>query len=150
MNRPKPLIKKARVEAKYVGGLAVKCVIGKHTLIQDLPENAGGKDLGPSPTELLLASLAGCLGIVAAYHAPKFGIVLQDMEVSIEGEYDVRGFLGESVKPGFTKVRAEVLIRVKESPKDKVLEFMKFVEAHCPISDTLKSGVEVMVEVNTD
>ncbi len=143
----KPLIKKARVEAKYAGGLAVKCTIGRHTLIQDLPESAGGKDLGPAPTELILASLAGCLGIVAAYHAPRLGIELQGMDIAVEGEYDVRGFLGEGVKPGFTKVKAEVTIRAKQTPKEKIMEFMKFVEEHCPISDTLKSKVNVEIEV---
>jgi len=143
----KPLIKKARVEAKYAGGLAVKCIIGRHTLIQDLPESAGGKDLGPAPTELILASLAGCLGIVAAYHAPSFGIDLQDMDMSVEGEYDARGFLGEEVKPGFIKVKAEVTFHSKHTPKEKLVEFMKFVEKHCPISDTLKSDVDIKIEL---
>jgi len=143
----KPLIKKARVEAKYAGGLVVKCTIGKHTLIQDLSESAGGKDLGPAPTELILASLAGCLGIVAAYHAPRFGIDLKGMDIAIEGEYDVRGFLGENVKPGFTKVKAEITIHSKQTSEEKIREFMKFVEEHCPISDTLKSRVRVEIEV---
>ncbi len=145
----KPLIKKAGAEAKYAGGLAVKCIIGRHALIQDLPVNAGGKDLGPAPTELILASLAGCLGIVAAYHAPSYGIELEGMDIAIEGEYDVRGFLGENVKPGFTKVKAEVAIHAKQAPKEKIVEFMKFVEKHCPISDTLKSEVNVEIEVRS-
>ena len=36
---------------------------GRHTLTVDEPENQGGQDMGPSPQELLAASLASCTAV---------------------------------------------------------------------------------------
>jgi len=143
----RPNLKRINVNASLKGKLAVECSAGKHKVIQDLPKVAGGRDLGPSPTELLLASLAGCIGIVAAYHAPKFGINLKGMEISVSGEYDVRGFLGENVKPGFISIEANIMIRTEKSNEENLMKFLKFVEEHCPISDTLKSKVNVKINL---
>jgi uncharacterized OsmC-like protein len=45
-----------RVTVKSLENLQQRVVAGKHTLISDEPGDEGD-DLGPTPTELLLASL---------------------------------------------------------------------------------------------
>jgi len=47
-------------EARYAGGDRSEIRIGRHRVIADQPHEAGGTDAGPTPTELFVASLAGC------------------------------------------------------------------------------------------
>ncbi len=154
MGEPLPVtkssIKKAKVKAELKEGFKVVSHAGDHVIIQDLPPSAGGGGEGPSPTETLLIALAGCIGVVAKFHAPRFGINLKKLEIDVEGEYDVRGFMGENVKPGFTSIKAEVKVQAEGTSKEKINEFIKFVEDHCPISDTIKSGCGVEIKVQSD
>ncbi len=142
---PKSTQKKAVVNAVLREGFTVECRAGNHVILQDLPEAVGGTDKGPSPTELVLASLAGCIGIVARFHAPRLGVNLRGLEITVEGTYDVRGFMGEDVKPGFTNIVAHVKVDAEGATDEEVKKFIDFVEAHCPVSDTLKSNVNVRI-----
>lgn len=47
-------------EARYAGGDRSEIRIGHHRVVADQPHGAGGTDAGPTPTELFVASLAGC------------------------------------------------------------------------------------------
>lgn len=48
------------VEARYAGGDRSEILTGRHRIVADQPLEAGGTDAGPTPTELFVASLAGC------------------------------------------------------------------------------------------
>lgn len=50
------------------GGDAYSITFGPHTVVVDQPVPAGGTDTGPTPTELFVAGLAGCVG----YYAGKY------------------------------------------------------------------------------
>jgi len=112
----------------------------------DLPKQVGGDDVGPTPVELLLASLAGCIGAVARRHEKRLGAPLEGLEIEVEGYYDPRGFEGEDVKPGIQKVKVIVTLRTPVDD-EKLREFMRFVEDHCPVEDTIKNITEVEIEL---
>lgn len=63
-------------------------VAGRHHLVTDQPESAGGGDSGPSPHELLPAALAACI----AYSLVRYGLTKSwDLgEVRVEVDYDHR------------------------------------------------------------
>lgn len=48
------------VEARYAGGDRQEILTGRHRIVADQPAPAGGTDAGPTPTELFVASVAGC------------------------------------------------------------------------------------------
>jgi uncharacterized OsmC-like protein len=52
-------------EARYLGGDRFVLEVRGHQLYVDQPREAGGSDAGPTPTELFVASLAGCVGFYA-------------------------------------------------------------------------------------
>jgi putative redox protein len=56
-------------------------------VLVDEPASAGGSDTGPTPTELLLASLAACFTLAVAHAAGKAGRELTDLSVRARGEY---------------------------------------------------------------
>ncbi len=55
----------------------------------------------------------------------------------------------EGVKPGLGKI--ELVLRIKSpEPEEKLRELAEFVEAHCPVADTLRSATPVVLSVVKD
>jgi putative redox protein len=61
---------------------------GGHTLVVDEPEDRGGTDTGPRPTQLLAASLAGCTAITVEMYADRKGWDVGAIEVDVDVAYD--------------------------------------------------------------
>ncbi len=55
-----------------------------HRLVADEPEEDGGTDAGPSPQELLAASLASCTAVTIEMYAARKGWELKDVEVACD------------------------------------------------------------------
>jgi len=119
----------------------VEAEVRGHKITIDEPENLGGTDKGMNPVELLLSALGSCQAIVARTYAKKFDIDLQNFWVELEGDIDTDGFLGKSdVRPGFQEIRYTFHIET-DAPKEKIDAYKEFIESHCPVGDTLGSGV---------
>ncbi|USB31653.1 OsmC family protein [Paenibacillus sp. YPG26] len=115
-------------------------------LIIDEPESLGGTNTGMNPVEALLASLGACQAIVARVYASKFGVQLDDFRVEAEGEIDLDGFFDKSpVRPGYSDIRYTFRIRT-DSPKDKIDEFVRFLESKCPVGDTIANPVNLRLK----
>jgi putative redox protein len=50
-----------------------------HRIVVDQPKEAGGDDFGPTPTELFVASLAGCVGFYAERYLRRHGLPDEDL-----------------------------------------------------------------------
>lgn len=115
-------------------------------IIIDEPKTLGGTDTGMNPIEVLLASLGACQSIVARVYAPKFGVKLDDFRVDVEGDIDLDGFFNRTeVRPGYSDIRYTFHIKT-DSPKEKVEEFVKFLESKCPVGDTIANPVNLKLE----
>jgi putative redox protein len=78
-----------KIAARRLDGFSHEVdVEGGHELIVDEPEDRGGTDTGPRPTQLLGASLAGCTAITIEMYAARKGWDVGAMEVEVEMEYD--------------------------------------------------------------
>lgn len=66
-----------------------------------------GEDNGPNPVEYLLTGLIGCLTSSLVYHAAARGIEIRGVKSRLEGDIDLRGFLGlsEDIRPGYQNLR---------------------------------------------
>src|SRR5262249_18440193 len=73
----------------------------------DEPDVLLGTDEAANPVEQVLHGLAGCLTTSLIYHAAARGIAIDAVESSLEGDLDLRGFLGLSdrVRNGYEGVR---------------------------------------------
>ena len=97
----------------------------------------------------LLAALGACQVISYQVWAAKLGLVIDDIDVQISGDLDVRGFFGidPSVRPGFNAIRVEARIAGPES-RERYEELTEAVERYCPVLDVLTAGVPVTSQVS--
>ena len=110
----------------------------------DEPEERGGTNLGPSPTETMLASLAGCSSVIAHKIAHKHGAKFQSCSVDVVATFDRRGVtLQEEVDVPFPDV--QVLIEVTTDADDATMEKIKTeLPMFCPVSKVIRqSGSQV-------
>lgn len=108
--------------------------IGSHRVTADEAADAGGTDTGPSPQELLAASLASCSAITLEMYARRKGWDVGDVAVEVDFEPAQRG----------SPTRFQMEVRLpKELPEDQRDRLMQIV-AKCPVHRTLEG--EVMFE----
>jgi uncharacterized OsmC-like protein len=71
------------------------------------------EDQAPNPTEFVPHTLAACLTTSLVYHAAARGIRIESLESQLEGDLDLRGFLGlsDDVRKGFQAIRARFTIK---------------------------------------
>lgn len=112
---------------------------------EDEPEMLAGTDKGANPVEYLLTALSGCMTSTMVYHAALRGIEIQELECHVEGDLDLRGFLGVSseVRNGFSDIR--VSFKVKTSEPN--LERLKALSRFSPVYDVTANGTNVDVQI---
>ena len=101
-------------------------------------------DRAPNPVEYVIQALLGCMTTTTNYKAAAQGIEIKSIRSEVEGDIDLRGFLGldPGVRPGFQEMRAT--LRIKTSgPRDKVRELFR----SSPVLDTLSRPVPIKVNV---
>src|SRR5881275_2210827 len=117
----------ARQRSKLTHDLKVR----DHALTADEPEELGGDDEGPSPQELLAASLASCTAITMEMYAQRKGWDVGDMSVDVNYEPAQRG----------SPTRFEMVVKMpKELPEDQRQRLMQ-IAAKCPVHRTLEGEV---------
>ncbi|PWI58672.1 OsmC family protein [Sulfoacidibacillus thermotolerans] len=115
---------------------------GKQIII-DEPKMFGGTDQGPTPVELLLASLGGCISVLVTSFAGLHDVEIRGLDVHVEGDLNPEGFLEKNpnIRPGFETIRYAISIDSPSHP-DQIRELLAHVERVCPVKDTLR-GVSV-------
>ncbi|MHC4369854.1 MAG: OsmC family protein, partial [Planctomycetota bacterium] len=111
----------------------------------DEPPVLAGDDQAPNPVEHMLNSLAACVTTAMVAHAAARGIHIEELESEIEGDLDLRGYLGLSkdVPKGYTDIR----IKFKVKCDEKNTERLKRLAEYSPVYNTLIHGVNVDIEV---
>jgi putative redox protein len=103
--------------------------IREHRLIVDEPEEEGGGDAGPRPTELLAAALASCTAITIEMYANRKELELGQVEVSVDYEPGSR-----DTPPHF-----DLRIRIPADLSDDQRKRILAIAGKCPVHRTLKS-----------
>ena len=112
----------------------------------DEPAILLGSDQGPNAGEYLLHALAACVTSAMVYHAAARGISIEEVESSIDGDVDLRGFLGidKNVRSGFQEIRMK--FRIKADVSDEQLqELCALGQQYSPILDSITKGVPVKI-----
>ena len=105
--------------------------IGHHSLTADEPEATGGTDAGPTPQELLAASLASCTAITIEMYAERKGWDIGEVTVDVDYEPAQRG----------SPTRFNMVVRLpKELPEEQHERLMQ-IAAKCPVHRVLEGEV---------
>ena len=129
-----------RIVARRVEGYAHDVELdGSQRLRVDEPVHQGGTDTGPRPTELLGASLAGCIAITVEMYAERkgwdVGAVEVDVEVGYEGPVPTEFEVGLKLPAGLDdEQRRRLLVIATKCPVHKVLAG----EAHVEVVERLE------------
>jgi uncharacterized OsmC-like protein len=115
------------------------------TMDADEPAILAGNDDGANPVEHLLHALASCLTTSMVAHAAVRGIEIEELESELEGDIDLRGFLGLSseVPKGYTDIRASFRVKARPEDVEKIRELAEF----SPVFNTITRGANVKVDV---
>jgi putative redox protein len=122
------------ISRRVDGRLEQSVEVRGHTVTADEPRDNGGDDSGPSPQELLAASLASCTAITIEMYANRKGWDVGEITVNVDYEPAQRG------SP--TRFRMDVELP-KELPEDQRERLMQ-IGAKCPVHRALEG--EVMFE----
>jgi putative redox protein len=108
--------------------------MGNHSLVADEPEDEGGEDAGPTPQELLAASLASCTAITMEMYADRKGWEIGDVTVDVSYEPAQRG------SPTRFRMRVDLPKELPEEQRERLMQ----IGAKCPVHRVLEG--EVMFE----
>jgi putative redox protein len=130
-----------RIVARRRKGYAHDVELEGHDLRVDEPADHGGTDTGPRPTQLLGASLAGCIAITVEMYADRKGWDLGPVEVDVEMSYE--GPVPTSFEVGLrlpsdldAEQKRRLLVIATKCPVHKVLAG----EAHVNVVERLEAG----------
>jgi uncharacterized OsmC-like protein len=114
----------------------------------DEPPVLLGENQAPNAPEYLLHALAACLTGTIVFHAAARGIALDGLECTIEGDVDLRGFLGldETVRPGYQQIR--VAFKVTGDFDDDQLAELAQLTSYSPVRDIVSNPVPVTIDVS--
>jgi len=105
--------------------------VRKHRMTADEPEDMGGEDMGPSPQELLAASLASCTAITMEMYARRKGWNVDGMAVEVDYQPAERGCV----------TRFELVMRMPAHLSDEQVRKLQVIAAKCPVHRTLEGEV---------
>ena len=118
---------KATQRSKFTHDVTVR----KHNMTADEPEDMGGEDMGPSPQELLAASLASCTAITMEMYAKRKGWNVDGLAVECDYQPAERGAV----------TRFELIMKMPAHLSDEQVQKLKVIAAKCPVHRTLEGEV---------
>ncbi len=120
-----------RALARRSRGFAHEVEIRTHRLTLDEPLEQGGDDRGPTPQEMLAASLATCTAITLEMYAERKGWDLGRLEVECDYTPADRG----------TPTHFHLVIRLPERCSEEQRQRLQAIAARCPVHRTLAGEV---------
>mmetsp|Transcript_19942 Transcript_19942/g.33612 ORF Transcript_19942/g.33612 Transcript_19942/m.33612 type:complete len:196 (+) Transcript_19942:48-635(+) len=124
-------------------------------VVSDVPVAMGGKDKGPEPVELLLASLCGCELVTAQFIARnmKPRVTIDQIDFDIRASRDSRGALGLPIRKD-TVLPPSRLERIwgtatlhTSASEDEVELIAEEVKRRCPVANmVMLSGCDLQIE----
>ena len=143
----------SRIMLRAKGGqtdapIACSVDIGRAIYQAEAHKGVGGAGAGACSGDLLLGALAACAQITCQMVAAAMGIPTERIEVTVDGELDLRGTLGISkyVPVGFQNIRLRVVLDTDAS-QDQIATLLRLTERYCVVFQTLARPPAMSVEL---
>lgn len=116
---------------------AVTLNVHSHVLTADEPQALGGKNAGPAPYELLLASLGACTAITLRMYAKRKQLPVRSVHVDLR--------LDKTTTPPRLERALTIEGELTEEQRTRMLE----ISEKTPVTLTLKSGLAIHTSLRT-
>ena len=122
--------------------------LGRAIYRAEAHKGVGGDGAGACSGDLLLGALAACAQITCQMVAAAMGIPTDRIEVTVEGDLDLRGTLGISkdVPVGFESVRLHFDIAAPNATAEQMKGLQAKTEEYCVVMQTLTRPPKVQSE----
>ena len=134
----------SRITLRAKGGQAdvpVACSvdIGRAIYEAEAHKGVGGGGAGACSGDLLLGSLAACAQITCQMVAASMGIPIERIEVTVDGDLDLRGTLGISkdVPVGFESIHLHFDVVAPTATPEQLRGLREKTEQYCVVMQTL-------------
>lgn len=114
----------------------------------DEPASLGGSDSAANPVEQVLSALGNCLAVGYAANATAAGIEIDHLSIDLEGDLDLRTFLGLAPdgNAGYEGIRVTVDLR-SDATDEQLATLHETVVGTSPVGHTLSRPVPVSIEL---
>ena len=139
-----------RVHGESASATRLNLTSGKFKLVIDEPESMGGTDAGPTPVQVLLMALAGCLNVTGHFVAQQQGIKLQGMKIVLEGNLNPAAFMGmsDAERAGFQGIHVTITADAPDATDAELQAWIAETERRCPVTDNIRAATDIAIQVN--
>jgi uncharacterized OsmC-like protein len=122
--------------------------IGRAVYQAEAHKGVGGVGAGACSGDLLLGALAACAQITCQMVAAAMGIPTERIEVTVEGELDLRGTLGisKAVPVGFESIRLSFDVAAPKATPEQMIGLREKTEQYCVVMQTLTRPPRLQTE----
>ncbi|MCD8479792.1 MAG: OsmC family protein [Candidatus Cloacimonetes bacterium] len=130
------------VSTKWTGDMSFDALVTGHHIIMDVGTESGGKDSGPRPKAMLLASLMGCSGMDIVSILKKMKVEDYSFEMKADGD------TAEDHPMVYTNIVLQFMFKGDDLPEDKIVKAVSLsTEKYCAVNAMLKKTAEIKVQV---
>jgi uncharacterized OsmC-like protein len=126
----------AQVHVGHLGGDRFDIEIGGHTITVDQPVGNGGEGTAPTPTELLVASLASCVAFYARRYLTRHGLDTEGLAVQAAYQLDDRPARVASM---------DLQLTVPAGTPQSRIQPLLAVASHCTVHNTLRDPPHISI-----
>jgi putative redox protein len=130
------------ITLKHEKGLCFSVQVRGHKFLVDMPRDSKGQDQGPSPSDLLAASLGACMGMHMVLYSQTAGLSCDGMEMNL-----VYNLVEEQGRKRMQTVTLDVAL-----PNDPGARSAALLRAaqNCIVRNTLEKGPVIDVEISPE
>ncbi len=122
-----------KIELKHIDNFKFDVVSETCEMSIDQAPEYGGEGAGPMPSEILLWSVAGCIGQTIIFVAAKKCVELKNLIIHAEGNKNSETFTLDSID-----------VNIQSDCKKSVLEnILKIAKKYCFVSNTIMNGATI-------
>lgn len=134
----------SRITLKAKGGqtetpIACSVTIGRAIYNAEAHSGVGGAGSAACSGDMLLGALSACAQLTCQMVAAAMGIPTEHIEVTVEGDLDLRGTLGiaKDVPVGFESIRLHFDISAPQATAEQLRGLQEKTEQYCVVMQTL-------------
>lgn len=114
----------------------------------DEPPLLLGTNHAPNAVEAVLHALTSCLSVGFVYNAAARGIEVRSLTFDVEGDLDLRPFLGlsDTLRPGYERITVRYRVDA-DAPREQLEDLCAYVQRTSPVMDVLTNPTPVTVQL---